>query len=356
MTGTHPAVGNVFVSVFGEADQQHFVYTDSAGNIWDSFYVRSQDKWRCAQINTGWQPANPKPGNCQQVMTGTHPAVRNVFVSDFFDQQHFVYTDSAGNIWDSFYVRSQDKWRCAQINTGWQPANPTPGDCRQVKTGTRPAVGNVFVSVFHDQQHFVYRDSAGNIWDSFYVRSQDKWRCAQINTGWGEPTTPTPGDCQQVMTGTHPAVGNVFVSVFGEADQQHFVYTDSAGNIWDSLFRRRVNGDGTWRQQQLNGCTFPRDNPMDLTPDEAPCNAINKIVPGYLQAFDATPGRDQQLRELWNSGDTPNDRIRWFAKNSPPTIGDGKVFVAAFPAPDLGEHWSARGAFGRLIVYSLLRQ
>jgi hypothetical protein len=90
----------------------------------------------------------------------------------------------------------------------------------------------------------------------------------------------------------------------------------------------------------------------DLTPNDAPCNAINKIVHGYLQAFDASPGQNGQLRELWNSND-PNDAVEWFAKESPPTIANGKVFVPEFPPKPTGSNWNASNAFGRLIVYSI---
>ena len=94
----------------------------------------------------------------------------------------------------------------------------------------RGSFGDAFVSVFHDQQHFVYRDNAGSIRDSFYVRS-DKWHCQEINTDG------------------HPASGNLFVSVFDSADQQHFVYTDASGNIWDSYYAR--GQDNPWRYQQI---------------------------------------------------------------------------------------------------------
>jgi hypothetical protein len=91
----------------------------------------------------------------------------------------------------------------------------------------------------------------------------------------------------------------------------------------------------------------------DLTPNDASCNAINKIVHGYLQAFDATPGPDGRLRPLWNSEQDPNDAVEWFAKESPPTIADGKMFVAEFPPKPNDDYWNAANAFGRLIVYSL---
>jgi hypothetical protein len=290
-----PAAGSIFVSVFGSADQQHFAYTDAVGNIWDSFYRDSDDKWLF-----------------QQITTNGHTPVGGIFVSAFHNQQHFVWRDGAGSIWDSYYVQG-DGWH-------FQP----------IHTNGHPAAGGVFVSVFDsaDQQHFAYTDAVGNIWDSFYRRSDDKWLF------------------QQITTNGHTPVGGIFVSAFH--NQQHFVWRDGAGSIWDSYY---VQGD-SWHFQPIN-TTFDcmSSTGSDLTPNDAPCNAINKIVRGYMEAFDATPGPKGHLKEFWNSKANRNDGV-WFAKQSPPTIADGKVFLAEFPPPIPG-HWSDSRAFGRLVVYSL---
>jgi hypothetical protein len=157
------------------------------------------------------------------------------------------------------------------------------------------------------------------------------------------------------------------------------------------------------RPNPNTGCDYPHDNyPDNLAPDNAPCNASNKIVPGYLEAFVAVPdptmlvlgtdgnlwlehatfgnvpparqqvdgnvqafqgldsqtvlvlGTDRnlwlehapfgnvpparqqvdgnvqafqahgQLIEIWNSEMLPADHVDWFAKDSAPTIADGK--------------------------------
>jgi hypothetical protein len=414
----HPAASDVFVSVFDSADQQHFVYTDSAGYIWDSFYRRGH----------GW--------DFQPIPTYGITPVGQIFVSDFFDEQHFVFRDGAGNIWDSFYKAGQG-WNFRPIDTNGHPAAGDIVGERSVYTdpygnivsyyvhfvymdstgsiwdsyyrkdegwntfqpvdtyGHTPA-GGIFVSGFYDQQHFVFTDATGTIWDSFYKQVDHKWQCNQINPS-GHPTA-ADARCHQIDTNGPPAASDIFVSVFG--DQQHFSYIDGAGNIWDSFYRKdhgwkfqpiNTNGhapaggsfvsafydqqhfvyrdavgmlwdsfyadaDHRWHFQQINGCMYSKsdDYQQDMSPDEARCNAINKIVPGYLQAFDATP-RGGQLVELWNSEDQATDAVEWFAKGSPPTIADGKVFVAEFPPKPAGD-WNENNAFGRLIMYSLLRK
>jgi hypothetical protein len=56
-------------------------------------------------------------------------------------------------------------------------------------------------------------------------------------------------------------------------------------------------------------------------------NANNAVVPGVLQAFDAT----DVTHELWNSNwSSKRDSIGKFAKFVPPTIANGKVYMATF--------------------------
>lgn len=47
------------------------------------------------------------------------------------------------------------------------------------KTIGPAAVSGPFVSVYKDQQHFAYQDSAGTIWDAFWNSNQ--WTLQQIN-------------------------------------------------------------------------------------------------------------------------------------------------------------------------------
>ncbi len=68
-------------------------------------------------------------------------------------------------------------------------------------------------------------------------------------------------------------------------------------------------------------------------------NANHYTVPGVLQAFDAT----DVTRELWNSNWNKNrDSVGMFAKFCPPTIANGKVYLATFS--------------NRLNVYGLLSE
>src|SRR6516225_6613341 len=96
------------------------------------------------------------------------------FASPYKQQHHFAYQDSAGTIWDAFW--NGDQWHLQQTNAGGKTTGPAavPG-------------GGPFVSVYKDQQHFAYLDSAGTIWDAFW--NSDKWNLQQINSG-GKTTGP----------------------------------------------------------------------------------------------------------------------------------------------------------------------
>jgi hypothetical protein len=58
-------------------------------------------------------------------------------------------------------------------------------------------------------------------------------------------------------------------------------------------------------------------------------NASHGTVRGMLRALDAS---DVSKPELWNSENTgdENDRVGVFAKFVPPTVANGKVYVATF--------------------------
>jgi hypothetical protein len=58
-------------------------------------------------------------------------------------------------------------------------------------------------------------------------------------------------------------------------------------------------------------------------------NANHTVVLGVLRAFDAS---DVSKGQLWSSEDegVPDDRLGMFAKFNPPTVANGKVYVATF--------------------------
>jgi hypothetical protein len=209
-TSGPPAASNLFVSVFG--DQQHFAYLDRSGNVEDAFFDRGSNNWHLQKINDGGATSAP-------------PAAGNLFVSVFGDQQHFAYCDKAGNLEDPFYIRGSNNWHLQKINDGGATSGP-------------PAAGNLFVSVFGEQQHFAYLDRSGNVEDAFFDRGSNNWHLQKINDGGATSGPPAANP---------PAAGNLFVSVFG--DQQHFAYCDEAGNLEDPFY---IRGSNSWHLQKVN--------------------------------------------------------------------------------------------------------
>jgi CubicO group peptidase (beta-lactamase class C family) len=200
-----PAAGDPFVSTLG--DQQHFAYRDASGIIQDAWYDSGSNSWSLQQINAGARTKGPA-------------AVGDPFVSVFGEQQHFVYLAAAGAIEDAWYDSGTNSWNLQQINLGGVSAGGA-------------AAGDPFVSVFGEQQHFVYRDAAGTIQDAWYDAGTNSWSLQQINTGG--------------VTAGPAAAGNLFVAVFGQ--QQHFAYRDAFGGIWDSWYDAGIN---QWNLQQIN--------------------------------------------------------------------------------------------------------
>jgi hypothetical protein len=229
--GGLPAAAVPFVSVF--VDQQHFAYLDSVGAIWDSWYDKPSSGWNLQKINLCVGTCNASDG-----LTYGPKGVSGPFVSVFVDQQHFAYLDSVGAIWDSWYDKPSSSWNLQKINLCVGTCNANNGQTHGPK-----GVSGPFVSVFVDQQHFAYRDSAGAIWDSWYDKPSSSWNLQKINL--------CVGTCNASNGQTHGAnaAGDPFVSVF--VDQQHFAYRDSAGAIWDSWYDKPSS---SWNLQKINLC------------------------------------------------------------------------------------------------------
>ncbi|MFC5865319.1 hypothetical protein ACFPT7_23640 [Acidicapsa dinghuensis] len=85
-------------------------------------------------------------------------------------------------------------------------------------------------------------------------------------------------------------------------------------------------------------------------------NANHMVVRGVLRAFDASNVAKGELWDSENSGD-PNDGLGQFAKFNPPTVANGKVYVATFQQETIlanGNHVKApNGDRPALVIYGL---
>jgi hypothetical protein len=77
-------------------------------------------------------------------------------------------------------------------------------------------------------------------------------------------------------------------------------------------------------------------------------NANRQNVPGVLRAFDAS----DVTKELWNSEMNPADELGNFAKFCPPTVVNGKVYMATF-APETGYPAAVETGPAHIVVYGL---
>jgi CubicO group peptidase (beta-lactamase class C family) len=210
------AAGGAFVSVFGQ--QQHFAFRDSNGTVWDAWFDGATSAWQLQQLNID---LNPNPTG----LTGAPSAVSDPFVSVFGEQHHFAYLALAGAIWDVWFDSGSGLWKAQQINAG--PVSVTAGT---------PAAGRPFVCVFGRQQHFAYRDAAGAIQDAWFDDATGAWQLQEINQGAAS------------RTGAPGAAGDPYVSVFGQ--QQHFAYRGVDGALWDALFDGATS---LWTAQLIAG-------------------------------------------------------------------------------------------------------
>lgn len=231
-----------FVSVY--RNQQHFTYLDNNSNIQDVWYDSSA--WHLQQINNAGNPSLPD----EYVATNGPAAYATRFVSVYNDQQHFTYIEANGNIQDAWYDPSG--WHLQQINNRSKPS--APGE--YVATDGPPARSDssLFVSVYNNQQHFVYIDENHNLQDAWWDGDDNVWRIQQINNA-KEPTIQgeyAATDGPQVAPQVNAAL---FVSVYN--NRQHFAYIDANYNIQDAWWD---GGANVWRLQQINASDNPTIN------------------------------------------------------------------------------------------------
>jgi hypothetical protein len=79
------------------------------------------------------------------------------------------------------------------------------------------------------------------------------------------------------------------------------------------------------------------------------CDTNVGVFPGTLRAIDAST-----LRELWNSDQNPDpiDRLGYVAKFTPPTVANGRVYVATFADPRVRD-CKIDACKAKLVVYGL---
>jgi hypothetical protein len=174
MTNGPAVAGDLFVTVYD--NQQHFTYRDARGNIQDCWYDGS---WHLQQINAG--TGATVPGEAVATAQASAPAVGGLFVCQYNNQDHFAYLDVNGNIQDCWYDGS---WNLQQINGG----SPTVAG-EPVMTDGPAVAGDLFVTVYDNQQHFTYRDAKGNIQDCWYNGATGTWSLQQINDANGSGAT-----------------------------------------------------------------------------------------------------------------------------------------------------------------------
>jgi hypothetical protein len=84
-------------------------------------------------------------------------------------------------------------------------------------------------------------------------------------------------------------------------------------------------------------------------------NANSLVVRGVLRAFDAS---DISRGQLWSSEDVASDSVGMFAKFCPPTVANGKVYVASFQQERVTNGIHEKTPGGRvpaLLIYGLKR-
>jgi hypothetical protein len=233
LTSGPAAVGSPAVSVYNR--QFHAVYPDGAGTLWDAWYDGPSSRWNLQQINRNGATSGPA-------------AADNAAAVGFSIQQHIVYPDASGILWDSWYDRASSRWNLQRINLGGVTAGPAATSTPIVASYTP---GN------YAQMHVVYLDANRVIWDSWYDSATGRWNLQQINLNG---VTAGPAVSGNVAVALYNPCTNGDSCPWGPTQnaEMHIVYREAAGTgaIWDSWYSPM---NQTWQLQNVtNLAKLPR--------------------------------------------------------------------------------------------------
>jgi len=157
--------------------------------------------------------------------------------------------------------------------------------------------------------------------------------------GWkfesGEPFRSS-GDCPAKPNCVSAPFPNEPIGVFGQEERD---------SVWMPGGALSVSANGDTDGSGVLWVTMPYG-----------ANANGTVVRGVLRALDAS---DVSRTELWDSENTGNDhdRLGRFAKFCPPTVANGKVYVATFQREIVGTNRihskAAHGEQPALVIYGL---
>jgi hypothetical protein len=235
--------GPFLVSVWSFDNQQHFTFLGGevkALSITDAFY--DGNSWNSQQINVSGNTDAPegfsKPFGC----VFTPPIAPFLPPASVSGQQHIAYRASDGAIWDAWFDGTTGHpWTKQKLNIDGRTKAPASigGPCVWV-------VPYKFGSQYHNQQHFTYEASAGEIWDVWYDFPTSKWNLQKCNIDAAGAPYHTTNAPAAFGNPTAVTVGNMKSGRF--VFEQHIAYRDNTGAIWDLWY----DGDPQWHLRKVN--------------------------------------------------------------------------------------------------------
>ena len=199
-------------------------------------------------------------------------------------------------------------------------------DRNHMGRGVGPAVQSLQATHPHDGIRFYNIHGSPPLWllgDQMFVYINgeenpfNQYRLVRDNTPGGAGWKLDPPDRPYRTTGNCPEKPNCLMSPYPNYPNGLFGMPDRTG-VWMPGASMALSANGSDPGSGILWAAMPYAE-----------NANHQVVRGVLRALDAS---DVSKGELWDSESTgdPNDRLGQFAKFCPPTVANGKVYVATF--------------------------
>jgi len=283
------------------------------------------------------------------------------------DEQGAIYLSTGDGAWDGKRNFSDSYLKLSEqleIVDWFTPSNHEQLDDQDIDLGSGGVVllpGNMFVSGGKEGKLYViHRDHLGHFSSTPQAQASEIVQQIQATT---PPMNPTPAcsDCYHHLHGAPvfwPASDGLRIYIWPEMESLK-AYKLVDGQFVPSGESRTsapmpmpgmqtsmpggilsLSSDGVKKASAIVWASMPLSK-----------NANRQNVPGVLRAFAAS----DVTNELWNSEMNPADRLGNFAKFCPPTVANGRVYMATF-ASETGYPAAVQTGPAHILVYGLFEK
>jgi outer membrane protein assembly factor BamB len=280
------------------------------------------------------------------------------------DEEGAIYLATGDGAWDgernfgNSFLKLNERLEVIDWFTPWNYADLDSQDLDVGSTGAVLLPGRVVIGGGKEGKLYViHRDHLGHVSETRQAQDAEIVQQIQVTT---PPSNPTPAcaSCYHHLHGAPvfwPASDGLRIYIWPEMESLKSYKLGRGKFVPDGESHISAPMPMPGMETSMPGGMLALSSDGDKTGSaliwsSMPLhhNANRQNVPGVLRAFDAS----NLVNELWDSEMDPSDQLGYFAKFCPPTIANGRVYMATF-APETGYPAAVQTGAAHIVVYGL---